>query len=198
MHGVLNGYAPAVAIGSGTQSLNCESCHLDAERCAYCRLTYVPGAQCHVREAQKAAIEEVAAQRAIAAEGQRKAREEARKTASDEMRGGLHALGGQGFASGQREAVLAKEAKRFAEESGRHLQSLEAKGFVGETAGRPNALGLGACSAAQQLRAPGKSFSREEILAVFRSRKAILVERAHFEGAVRELDALIDIFQRME
>jgi hypothetical protein len=50
----------------------------------------------------------------------------------------------------------------------------------------------------QMLQAPGKMFSRVEILAVLKSRKAMLEGRPYFEEVVRELDALIDIFTRME
>ncbi len=45
---------------------------------------------------------------------------------------------------------------------------------------------------------PEKSFTRAEVLAVLKSRKAILAERPHFTEAIRELGALISIFERMD
>lgn len=43
-----------------------------------------------------------------------------------------------------------------------------------------------------------RTFTRAEVLAVLKSRKAILEDRPHFAEAVRELDTLIAIFERME
>jgi hypothetical protein len=59
--------------------------------------------------------------------------------------------------------------------------------------------GLGSTAGiAFQRGAPGKTFARMEILAILKSRKAILDGRKAFDGAVCELDALVDIFERME
>lgn len=44
----------------------------------------------------------------------------------------------------------------------------------------------------------GKSFTRAEVLAVLKSRKVVLEDRPHFAEAVRELDTLVGIFERME
>jgi hypothetical protein len=57
------------------------------------------------------------------------------------------------------------------------------------------------CAAQGHDQAPGftdRTFTRAEVLAVVKSRRVILAERQYFEESVRELDALITIFERME
>lgn len=148
----------------------------DGNPCVFCQRPTYTGMYsnmgrepCAVRNAQRAAIEEIAAQRAAAAEGQRLAREIRLKvrdghtnppcSACDEMRGGLH--------------------------------TLESKGFVGQAQGA--GLASGAFNTAQQLRAPGKQFARSEVLAILRSCRADAGNVADAEYA-----RLINIFERME
>lgn len=72
--------------------------------------------------------------------------------------------------------------------------------YVADRTGKSQRLGesLGGGIIGQQARVQGKMFSLETLLAVIRSRKAILMGRPHFDEACRELDTLIDIFTRME
>jgi hypothetical protein len=118
--------------------------------CVYCRQSQgtseplVPPRVCPVRMAQRAALQEIAAQRAALVAA--RPVEGARRPPSDEMRGGLHTMG---EGSGIRTPLTSDVA--FDHQNSRGV--------------------LGSYGVAQMARAPGKRFTRAEILAVLRAQR---------------------------